>query len=227
MLEFKDIINKHKGITARIIGLGPSLEQHLDDLRQKEDDIYFSCNAFDELIDLDIDYWVLANANPKFDILTNHKRYNDYGRAVVLYKSMKGREWENEVEKVLNVPFLTYSNRFPDEKKSIQWQFAKYTGNNKSYSSGATVAIHMLAFAIIMGCNPIYIYGVDLDYITNGAYVNKLDHKVVNPDGTPNPTSYMEIYLSEILYSFRVIKEAVPDIIIINKSTKNLGAIFD
>ena len=43
-------------------------------------------------------------------------------------------------------------------------------GHEQHYSTGDTVAMHAIAFAIIMGCNPIYVSGLDLDY--NKGYAN-------------------------------------------------------
>jgi hypothetical protein len=47
---------------------------------------------------------------------------------------------------------------------TIQEFLQKTTNYDKHYSTGDTVVLHAIAFAIIMGCNPIYIVGVDLDY---------------------------------------------------------------
>lgn len=57
-------------------------------------------------------------------------------------------------------------NRCCVDKKSITIQelLMKKSGYNKHYSTADTVAIHMIALAIIMGCNPINVVGVDLDY---------------------------------------------------------------
>lgn len=51
-----------------------------------------------------------------------------------------------------------------EKKITIQEQLQKTSGYRQHYSTGDTVALHMLAFAIIMGCNPIYISGMGLDY---------------------------------------------------------------
>jgi|TARA_R110000824_G_scaffold20875_1_gene78251 hypothetical protein len=53
----------------------------------------------------------------------------------------------------------------------IQEQLQSLCGSDRHYSTGDTVAVHAIAFAIIMGCNPIYVSGLDLDY-SNG-YANQ------------------------------------------------------
>jgi|TARA_R110000851_G_scaffold332336_1_gene508148 hypothetical protein len=47
---------------------------------------------------------------------------------------------------------------------TIQEELQKQTGLDRHYSTGDTVALHAIAFAILMGCSPIYLSGVDLSY---------------------------------------------------------------
>tara|TARA_R110000787_G_scaffold240925_3_gene347129 strand:- start:747 stop:1733 length:987 start_codon:yes stop_codon:yes gene_type:complete len=47
---------------------------------------------------------------------------------------------------------------------TIQENLQKISGHESHYSPGDTVILHAIAAAIIMGCNPIYITGMDLDY---------------------------------------------------------------
>jgi|2_EtaG_2_1085320.scaffolds.fasta_scaffold60815_1 hypothetical protein len=54
--------------------------------------------------------------------------------------------------------------RIVEGRDTIQEILQKATSADTHYSTGDTVALHMIALAIIMGCNPIYIAGVDLDY---------------------------------------------------------------
>ena len=55
-------------------------------------------------------------------------------------------------------------------RKTIQEMLKENTGHDQHYSAGSTVALHMIAFAIIMGFEKIYITGLDLDY--NLGYAN-------------------------------------------------------
>ena len=47
---------------------------------------------------------------------------------------------------------------------TLQEELQRLTGATAHYSTGDTVALHAIAFAILMGCNPIYVTGMDLDY---------------------------------------------------------------
>ena len=53
---------------------------------------------------------------------------------------------------------------------TLQEELQRLTGATAHYSTGDTVALHAIAFAILMGCNPIYVAGMDLDY--NKGYAN-------------------------------------------------------
>tara|TARA_R110000824_G_scaffold56794_2_gene155094 strand:- start:25429 stop:26475 length:1047 start_codon:yes stop_codon:yes gene_type:complete len=50
------------------------------------------------------------------------------------------------------------------DRLTIQETLQQLSGHDSHYSTGDTVAVHAIAFAIIMKCNPIYISGLDLDY---------------------------------------------------------------
>ena len=65
---------------------------------------------------------------------------------------------------------LCCRQNFP-ARVTIQEHLQAFCGADRHYSTGDTVAVHTIAFAIIMGCNPIYISGLDLDY-SNG-YANQ------------------------------------------------------
>ena len=54
--------------------------------------------------------------------------------------------------------------RINKDRLTIQEYLQEISGYDQHYSTGDTVAFHAIAFAIIMGCNPIYVAGMDLDY---------------------------------------------------------------
>ena len=56
-------------------------------------------------------------------------------------------------------------------RKTLQETLRDITGCDEHYSTGDSVTLHAIAFAIIMGCNPIYVSGLDLDY--NKGYANE------------------------------------------------------
>jgi hypothetical protein len=47
--------------------------------------------------------------------------------------------------------------------KTLQEALQEYTGHTQHMGTGQTVGLFSVAFAVIMGCNPIYITGLDLD----------------------------------------------------------------
>lgn len=55
-------------------------------------------------------------------------------------------------------------DRIDNSRLTIQEHLQKVSGLDQHYSTADTVAFHAIAFAIIMGCNPIYISGMDLNY---------------------------------------------------------------
>lgn len=54
--------------------------------------------------------------------------------------------------------------RIDNERLTIQEYLQKISDLEQHYGTADTVAFHAIAFAIIMGCNPIYISGMDLNY---------------------------------------------------------------
>ena len=63
-------------------------------------------------------------------------------------------------------------------RTTLQEYLQNLTGASQHYSTGDTVSMHAIAFAIIMGCNPIYVSGLDLDYNKGYANSDKDDWKV-------------------------------------------------
>ena len=79
-------------------------------------------------------------------------------------------------------------------RSTIQEILMKHSGSNKHYSTASTVALHQCAVAVLMGCNPIYISGVDLDY------------RSPYPDGKmPTKNDYFDVDLRGILDDYKVI----------------------
>ena len=182
ILKFNDIINKHKGKKAVIVGHGPSSNQYLDQLNTYKDNGYiiFGCNYWYNFYTCcSPHYWVMANTicTPKTEQIQINK--ND---AVLLYAdSVYSREidW---IKENIAVDYLPYDQRHFNGKKcsvcdrvgcisvlnpsrlTIQEELQKYTGFDLHYSSGDTVALHMIAFSILMGCSEVFLLGLDLNY---------------------------------------------------------------
>lgn len=216
-MTLNDIINNEYGKTAFICGLGPSLSDTIDHITKNRNKIVLiSCNDIDLNTNLNPDYWVFANSVQTFpSMLSRFKKYKD--TIIVHSDSVDStpREW---IEKnLINLKYVGYDQRhfnnskcndcpngcvnFIEGRLTIQEELQNFTNYNKRYSSGDTVAVHMLALSILLGCKKIYITGVDLDY-TKGYY----NSSMINGDSF-NP------YLQNILN----------DLKIVNSSAKNIG----
>lgn len=198
-LQFPEIFDFDKGKTGFVLGLGSSLRKNLDMLRKLHNDKYhykiISCNNMDIMTDINFDYWMLAQpadiSNP-FCIQNSWERYNARKNTLFLYTDcldLTPRKW---VADHLTINYIGYDQRhwggehctwgdLPQgqhicceriikERKCIQEYLMQYTKVNYHYGAADTVGVHMVALAVMLGLNPIYITGIDLDY-TNG-YVN-------------------------------------------------------
>lgn len=179
-LEFKDVINKHKGCPALVIAHGPSLNVYLNRLNELKNlgHILIGCNEwFSFYKDSPPHYHVLAN-----NIYTINKlcgTMNTFNTTVVYADSvdLTDRTW---VENNLKCDYLPYDQRHFNSggcgcnypccsriipgRLTIQEELVKYTNCDQRYGSGDTVTLHSLSLAILLGCNPIYFIGMDLDY---------------------------------------------------------------
>ena len=150
-------------------------------------------------------------------------------------------------KKVLDCPYLPYDNRhfngrtcsenydivewftpmnktfFPDccnrrGRLTIQEEFQKYTKYSELMSASSfTATVYMINFAVIMGCNPVYINGMELDYFgEDGIYAELTkgnDWRKTFPDFSPGPDSWKGWRRDWMMRDFNII----------NESTKNIG----
>lgn len=218
-LEFKNILNKHKGKTGLVIAHGKSLDEHLDKLNvyKHRNFIFFDCNDWYNFHNFNPDYWVFANNVETIE--KNCTKLNNIDSCVVYADSvdLTNRDW---IENNLKCNYLPYDQRHFESRKcgcgrccsqiidsrlTIQEELQKYTDYNKHYGTGDTVTLHMIALSILLGCNPVYIVGFDLDY-KKGYAKSKVSLRV--------PQSFeIEPYMERIM----------KDIDIINESAKNIG----
>jgi hypothetical protein len=79
---------------------------------------------------------------------------------------------------------------------TIQEFLQKISNSYEHYSTADTVAFHAISFAIIMGCNPIYLSGMDLDYSLGYAKNNlklNMDHFYIWKKNNKNLINDMKI----------------------------------
>jgi hypothetical protein len=93
------------------------------------------------------------------------------------------------------------------QRLTIQEELMKYTNYHKRYESGHTVALHSMAFSILMGLSEIYLTGFDFNYRLGYAYNNT--NRRTGPDN----------YFDNNMYGGDILK----DIQVIADSAKNIG----
>lgn len=181
-LEIKDIINKHIGAKCIIVGHGVSLNDYANKLKQFKDNGYIiiGCNNWYEFYnDCPPHYWLSANNQDHCMNLLPIINKND---SIWVYADSVDLTDKGWVDANFKNDYLAYDQRhfggascpscmvfgckkYRDEKRlTIQEELQKYTGFDKHYSTGHTVAVHMIAFSILMGFSEIYIIGLDFDY---------------------------------------------------------------
>ena len=155
--------------------------------------ITISCNHWPKHLNMIPDYWVIANQQftvakhlDLFNYFDSTLLYADscdltnkqWVKAHLKcdYLSYNERHFRNLSCYITHPERLDpssrhYSKRIPEcckhiekGRPTIQEYLQKISGYSEHYTYAGTVATHMIAFAMIMGCNPIYIIGVDLDY---------------------------------------------------------------
>lgn len=91
---------------------------------------------------------------------------------------------------------------------TVQETLQRLSHHTEHYSTGDTVAVHAIAFAIMMGCNPIYISGLDLDYRKGYANPDKTDWS----QKSQSPNAWTPVR-----------KNLLNDLRILNHSATNMG----
>lgn len=202
------LINKYK-TPALILGHGPSLNNIKDELYKYKFHgfILFGCNQWFDIYNTPPDYWVMASNT---DTMGKYKNIvNKHSiTTTVLYADSVDLIDKTFYQEIINAPYFGFDQRhFKGQKCSvcdsygcekylsnrltIQEELQKYTKYKEHYGSGSSVALHMLSFAIIMGCNPIYITGVEINYhlgyaSTINKNVNLLSQVCINDFDTYN-----------------------------------------
>ena len=136
---------------------------------------------FADSVDL-TDYEVIEE-NLKPDYFAYDQRHFQGDSCLEILMNFKNHHTENK-----NFNFLKYGNnsvmwqppfdgtpggvdikgrcchRIVKGRKTIQEMLQEYSNHEEHYSTASSVTFHMIAMAILMGCEKIYIAGMDLDY---------------------------------------------------------------
>lgn len=180
-LKFSDILGRHSGRPAVCVGHGPSLNNYTDKIGflKQSGHVIIGCNEWYHIYSECPDYWVLANNIQR--ISTDAPIMNLYvGKTTIVYADSV--DWTNRdwVRDNLMCDYLPYDQwhfggqscgnpachhpHLIKDRLTIQEELQKYCNSERHYGGGDTVMVHCLATAILLGCNPIYVIGVDLDY---------------------------------------------------------------
>jgi len=185
--DYSYFINREVNRPCVLVGSGPSMGDF--DYKRFEGVVVSVGDAIIRGASLfKADYWVSANswfpipeARGGYDL----RIINEFSGTTFIYADSVAYSdlWENDESKLndlLHVDWFCYDQRHHGGKlcspprrccglasmrhgrKTIQEVVSELYGVTKKYSNGSTVAIHGLAFAMIMGCNPIYIQGIDI-----------------------------------------------------------------
>jgi hypothetical protein len=223
-LTFNDIIDTHKDRVGLSVATGPSLKLHLNtiiDLSNSNQYTVLSVNECDTMFPtLNISYRVVANS--LFTVAKEHVRFNREPKIPLVYANSVDMTPKNVVEQLLHINYLPYDqrhfggnhctwgngvggrhyccNNIEEGVLTIQEQLKKYCEVDIMYGGGDTVSLHMLTFNILLGCNPIYIVGVDLDYSKGYA------------DGISKNNDSFSPFIDRILDDFDIIKKSAENI---------------
>lgn len=216
-IAFKDIYGKHKNTPCIVSGNGWSLTPYLPKLKffKEKGMILIGCNDAHIIHNVPLDYWVIANT---FFTIESYFDLFNKSKSIVFYADSVDPTPPEMAEQVLKVDFLAYDERHLNGQKcghmccrrglvnypipgnlTIHQELSKITGNQVLYQSGGSVAVHMIAFAVIMKCNPIYLIGFDLDY--NVGYAG-------DKIPIPGDRNYFTKERPAILEAMKIIKES-------------------
>lgn len=184
--SFEWFVNREKGNPCLVAGTAPTIENFP---YKKFKGIYVTCgDGVIRMKDLFVaDYWV--NANGVFPIPEEHLEIiNRFKQTVFVFSDSAAYSARpinpKFLEEKLIVKWFAFDQRHfnnrpcPDKKReccklldlypkreTLQEYIQKKYHLPLHYSSGGSGALHALAFAILMGCSPIYIQGIEIPLV--------------------------------------------------------------
>tara|TARA_R110000772_G_scaffold20466_1_gene56634 strand:+ start:336 stop:1073 length:738 start_codon:yes stop_codon:yes gene_type:complete len=216
-IGIEEIIDIHRGKDIYVLGLGPSLNKNLDFLikeSNKEDSIIISCNNCDLIIpEIKVDYWVWANCIPVGQYIN---KFNSRMESKLVWGDSVDKTDHNFLTNNLNIDHIPFNqwnstshNPWVNSIRSglIQKLLKDKTGYVELYSSGDTIALHMLSLAILLGASNIYVSGFDMDYSDGYA---RNDDKIQQSGiyNNPTPQKSCDAHREKNLNDLRIIFES-------------------
>ena len=195
-----DIIGAHKNKPGLVVGHGPSFNKVIDQYdKYKEKFIIIETNDWYSFHETAPQYWLMANN--VMTIKTEVDKINSNLSTKLLYANsvdLTSEKWRDSHIKANYFPYFERGMHGPNDIRKI---LSEYSGLKSRYKGVGTSVVHSLAFSVVMGCNPIYICGVDLDYKKGFAKHNSRT-KLANY----RPNDLTDFY-HVTLDAFRIIKE--------------------
>jgi hypothetical protein len=202
------IIGLNENKKCCVVGHSSSLNQYIDEINNT-DDIVIGCNQWYSVYK-NIDYCVFCDTRILKDWYYDKSVFSFIAKTVCLGTDFDIDNYITFDQRHFNGNKCNLCDSFGcgeyfTGERTIQEMVQDLTGYYCHYSTGDTVAVHMIAIAILMKCNPIKIYGVDIDYSKSYA---------IN-DGTLIPPE------NDI---FKCVKDNTEnDIMILTESAKRIG----
>lgn len=220
-LEVKDLIGKHKNKPGLVIGHSPVLNfysNYLDTWKNENKFVQFETNEWYDFRNEPPNYWVLANNQLTTDKIVNILLQKQKLETILCYAYSADHTDISNIN--FPVDYLPYDERHYYGKEcgsgiccnyrkegvlTLSQEIQKLTKYKDIYPRGVgTSIVHAVAFAILTGCNPIYIVGVNLDY--------KLGYAKNTGNILAPPNSDMNDYLSPTLKAFEVLRNSAKKI---------------
>lgn len=180
ILSIDDIIDKHKGKNAMVLGHGPSLGKAIPHIERfkKEGHAVFGVNTWYDHYKQKPSYWVVSNTITTPRTIT--EKIKNYGvpflHALYIKHPFDPILSHSEIA-ALGCDYLPFDNvtcergwsgeKGNDASETIQMKLREYSGYEgdvvSKYGIGSTVVVHAMSFAILMGCKKIYLAGIHID----------------------------------------------------------------
>ena len=162
--KIKMLRNVEAGKSCLICGLGPSLLKI--DKEKYKNCIKIVCNNFQNVPNFFTNqyapnYW--CGANNYKTLIKNTKKCAQQGIVVFLTVPLL-EELYNLLNKVKNFKYFNKIYFWYWEGRILQVLLKEEFKSEELYSNGKSVLVHMVALAIWLGCNPIYVAGIDFSY---------------------------------------------------------------
>ena len=213
ILKVDDVANKHKAKPAICVGHGSSLNDYCDRLKElKNKHLIFGSNNWFDYYDTSPNYWVVCGA------LENNLK-NQYDRLNQIKTTTFCHSYTYDSNDYSNYNFQDFDlllyNSYPNNdviNESIKNRLKLYTNSSERYGIGCNTGLHVITLSILMGCNPIYLIGFDVDHglgFAKNSMGFNVDFLKTKDDPKVLQSAYVENYLS--------------DLKTINNSAKNIG----